>query len=310
MKLQRLAFFCFIGLVSMSATCERPLEINITEQEPDLVVISNFEANKDITVQIFQTRSVLSLEAAPFIYDAVVRLYEGETFISNLSLEEDTGGKPKYTTNNFQPLLNTTYSIMVEAGGFESVMAKSRIPGVTDIKRAKLANLVIERTLEAIVNYSFTVTLDFEDPQNENNYYHLNFLHKPFLEEAQEKDTAIQEQPLQKIPFTNIDDNNFIIAGEVGGVLFEDTPFNGNFVSYSFPINYSIESPETMLGDLIIELRSVSADYYKYQRSLTQQQNNPGAPFSEPVVLYNNIKNGQGIFAGYSVAIDTIEVRR
>jgi len=38
------------------------------------------------------------------------------------------------------------------------------------------------------------------------------------------------------------------------------------------------------------------------------QQNTNGSPFSEPVMVYNNIKNGYWIFAGASVYKDSIIV--
>ncbi|MDV7393939.1 DUF4249 family protein, partial [Arthrospira platensis SPKY1] len=56
---------------------------------------------------------------------------------------------------------------------------------------------------------------------------------------------------------------------------------------------------DQLLGDLEIELRSVSPEYFNYHRSLARQYQASPDPFSEPVILYSNIEGGQGIFAGF-----------
>jgi len=45
-------------------------------------------------------------------------------------------------------------------------------------------------------------------------------------------------------------------------------------------------------------LRTVTEDYYLYHSTLTRQVNS-GNPLSDGVVIYDNIVNGEGIFAGY-----------
>ena len=47
-------------------------------------------------------------------------------------------------------------------------------------------------------------------------------------------------------------------------------------------------------------LKSVTKDYYWYQRSINNYYNSEGNPFAEPVVIYTNITNGRGIFYGSS----------
>lgn len=82
--------------------------------------------------------------------------------------------------------------------------------------------------------------------------------------------------------------------------------------SYTMTINYSTGSHESSNGEpfrmklfpLIIELRSISANYYHYQRQLYLYEMGRYPEFgmgtSGVFPLHSNIENGYGIFAGYS----------
>ena len=108
-------------------------------------------------------------------------------------------------------------------------------------------------------------------------------------------------------------------------ILSEGLPialFNNSLISgsgYSMTINYSSgeyssvngQSPQAELYPLIIELRSVSSDYYKFvkQKFLYEQGRYPEflAASVTAFPLYSNVKGGYGIFGGYSaVQSDTI----
>lgn len=108
-------------------------------------------------------------------------------------------------------------------------------------------------------------------------------------------------------------------------ILSEGLPialFNNSLIndsSYTMTINYtgggysSIngQSPQVDLYPLIIELRSVSSDYYKFvkQKFLYEQGRYPEfvAASVTAFPLYSNVKGGYGIFGGYSaVQSDTI----
>ncbi len=302
--------FIFV-LFLLALACERPLEISIDEPDPQLVVNSNFTANKEMQVWVSQTQSVLDPSPTLYLLDATVNLYKAEQFLQKLRLINEKGqARPYYTTINFQPEINVDYTIKVDAPGFESVEAISKIPEKIDIQSIRVSDYLIEKNPEGEALYTFSVTIGFTDPAETANYYHLNLFQQIYDYTLEDQDTLLGSSVFLPIQFNQIIDNNFILAYFDGGVLFEDTPFDGNIVSYSFPISFSIPSLEKTPGKLIVELRSTTQEYYLYQRSLSQQQENPGAPFAEPVSLYNNIVNGQGIFAGYSTSLDSIRVGR
>jgi hypothetical protein len=99
--------------------------------------------------------------------------------------------------------------------------------------------------------------------------------------------------------------------------LFNNSLISGS--SYTMTINYtgggysSIngQAPQVDLYPLIIELRSVSSDYYKFvkQKFLYEQGRYPEflAASITAFPLYSNVTGGYGIFSGYSaIQSDTI----
>ncbi|WP_421873166.1 DUF4249 family protein [Marinoscillum sp.] len=56
-------------------------------------------------------------------------------------------------------------------------------------------------------------------------------------------------------------------------------------------------------------MRHCSEAYYAYFKSLENQVNSRENPFSEPILVYNNIENGLGIFASHSSNVDSFRLR-
>ena len=302
-------FLFILFMLFFAATCERPLDLGIEEPEPHLVVVSNFTNDKDLEVVVSQTKSILSAEETQYVVDAEVELFEGEQFLETLSFVPAVGKlAPYYTTRNFRPKVNVSYNIKVEAPGFDPVMAHSSIPVIIDVNTFDISNLVVNSTNEGNRLYSYDVFISFDDPGTEKNYYHLRFFQQIINYLNVEGDTILLDSYLQQIGFNSSSDNNFVLAYFNGGVLFEDGPLDGKTISYSFPLQVQVEPSTEILGKIFVELRTVSEEYYLYHNSLSRQQSDPNLPFNEPVIVYNNIDNGRGIFAGYGTSLDSIPV--
>ena len=55
------------------------------------------------------------------------------------------------------------------------------------------------------------------------------------------------------------------------------------------------------------KLCTISEEYYLYGKSYTEQHNSIDfSMFVEPVSVFSNINNGEGIFAGYGQCIDSV----
>ncbi|MFM9948456.1 MAG: DUF4249 domain-containing protein [Saprospiraceae bacterium] len=302
------ATFCYCALVA--ATCERPVELPFDFPDPRLVVVCNFTGDAFFIVQVSKSRSALDQSPEEYIANAKVDIYQGGTFIETLELVPRGGGirAPYYITRELKPKQGVIYTIRVEAPGFETVMAQSSIPEATEIISFNLSDVMVRQTDNGDLRYDYNAEISFADLPEEVNYYHLNLYQQFIGYELVEGDTNLVDSSIQVVVFSNSINNNFVLAYFEGGILFEDKAFLSNRIT--IPVAVQIDPASFLIGKVYAELRTVSEEYYKFHQTLNQQQSNPGGAFTEPVIVYNNIENGHGIFAGYNASTDSVFVRR
>ena len=77
---------------------------------------------------------------------------------------------------------------------------------------------------------------------------------------------------------------------------------------YRFQISVEILPEFEALGQIFAELRTVSEEYYLYYSTFSRQQNQSDGPFNDPIVIFNNVENGHGYFAGYNFTQDSVSL--
>lgn len=153
-----------------------------------------------------------------------------------------------------------------------------------------------------IINVSFKN----EKKSNQNNYYEIQTnvstaldsmgnwkpYYIPYIAPIGENSQKINE--LEEYSFYKL--------------LFNDSLFSKDKVSFDLIVS-SISDGKQLLVDSVktqVVIRSVSKEYYHYMISYVKHQvtksNDLFSGPSVPVQLYSNIKNGNGIFAGYSTS--------
>ena len=296
---------CFLSGLLWLGACEEP-RLPFEEGSPRLVVFSEFNNNQVLQVQVSKSRSLANDDGRQeFVLDAVVDLYREGVLLETLILD-DTVSPPIYTTRTLVPEPNVTYTIRVEAPGFEPASAENSIPGGTAIKGLEVTD--VQRRPDpatGLIDYRYRVHIHFSDPPGELNYYHLNFYQETIPQPELGDAGAPPAARRIKAAFSDFAQGAFI-PSQNGGILFADDAFDGEDFSQVFPLSFRLE-PAERLGQLLVELRAVSEAYYLFQTSVTRQQG-PGVPVQGEVAVFNNIENGQGIFAGYSSALDSIQV--
>lgn len=303
----------FFGMVFTAATCERPVDLEIPLPEPELVIISTFSPQQPFRVTVSTTRPSLPPTPATYISGARVALLQGEGFIENLLLIPGNNAiAPYYQAPTVVPLEEKSYALRVSVPGYKDITARDVVP-----------RSVAVRTLESIplgfspgagadqIVYHYNVRITFDDPAAFRNYYHLRF-HQEVLNfiASELGDTLIIGKRRQHIGFGPAINNNTITAYLDDGVLFEDNTFNGRRVTFSFPFETTVRLDRELMGQLFVELRSTSEAYYRFYSTVGRQQNSPGAPYAEPVVVFSNVEGGKGIFAGFSASMDSVRVAR
>ncbi len=299
--MRRLGLLIFIAVLLGGATCERTLEIEFPEAEPQLVVISNFSDDQNLQVQVSLSRDILESPAIEYLGNADVKLFQGDQFLETLAFVVPNAGTPFYSTRRLKPSAGLTYNIQVLVPGFDPIMAQSTVPNRIEIHELSLTNLEVQQIPESAQDlYSFDLEIDFKDPGDEQNFYHLKLYQQFEQFTLLRGDTIVSATPTRELRFNPANNDNFQIAHYEGGVLLEDTPFNGETKTYTVPIDVEISPDSELPGKIIAELRTVSEEYFLFYSTVSRQVNAQQLNYTEPVIIFNNIENGQGVFAGYS----------
>jgi hypothetical protein len=296
-------------LMLILSSCEKVIEAkDLPQQDPMLVVNCLLYPDSQIVINASSSKSILSGKDYKYVADAVCDLYENDTYLATIST--GTNG------NAIFPALakkNTSYSLKVGATGFKSVNASTSIPdliSVSAVERYDTTNSKFtigdsgqgpntSKSAGGNCKFRFMIT----DDLSKNNYYGL-------------KATAILYDGnggIRLVTSTSINSN--LSSGDIGQendffgqmlILKDQTLVNGNQVQGDISVSFS-ESLESGFDakkiEVYLEMYNLNEDYYKYQRTFNEQAALGADFFSEPVLVYNNIKNGAGIMAGASLKV-------
>lgn len=136
--------------------------------------------------------------------------------------------------------------------------------------------------------HGIEIKLSFKDPAQSKDYYILYTLNGP------------------NVSTTSYEGNDPAIEEMSNRLFIDDLTFNGKQknISLVFYNNFDMYSSNM----LYICLMHVDENYYKYAYSVYKQQETGNSPFSEPVIVYNNIKNGYGIGGAANIFKDSIDI--
>ena len=140
------------------------------------------------------------------------------------------------------------------------------------------------------------------------NYYHINLLQQFKAYDIVENDTLYFLEEMRPILFSNQMNTNFQVAHIGGGLLLKDEGVDGQTIRRELPVEFTYLPTRDELGKLFIELRAVSKEYYQYFSTISRQNGVSDMPFADPVIVYDNINGGQGVFAGFSTSSDSLTI--
>ncbi|MAT55808.1 MAG: hypothetical protein CMN32_15125 [Saprospirales bacterium] len=308
-SIQRFLPFVFLSFLLFTA-CEEPLEFDLNDEER-LVIYSNFSNQQTLEVFVSKTRSVLNTEPTTFLEDATVMVFVDNELVEILQAmpASETGDKPPfYKTLKLKPEVGVVYTIKVSVPGFDPVTATNSIPPSVPIESVDYSNTGQTEVNES-KNVKFDVAVSFIDPADEENYYHLVFLQKLTPYTVSPSGDTILSEVVINAPLTVFPSNlDMPVTGyyDHRSFLIKDRFFNGEKLRLNFWGMYDYDPGKYLPGDFVIELRTVSEAYYLYHITLSRQINTEN-PLSEGVVVYDNVENGEGIFAGYSSSFNSFK---
>jgi hypothetical protein len=290
-------------------SCEKNVKIDIPQKDPRLVINGLLVKNDLFTVRIGKSRGVLvpdnhqvSLVEQYTVKTAVPVIFENDVAVDTLVYRP---ADFTYTTvRNKKVREGYNYTIRVSAPGFKQAEANSGLPSQSII--AELRRVKNSRT-NSYGEQQDEITIKLNDPAGEKNFYLVQvwgaYGNKIFCVSTSDKDIeqiGDNTDPLDP-------DNCF----DGGALLMSDNNFNGaqkqlklfvqstELTDYTDNVTHKTYRP-------FIKLFRITEDEFKFIKSNRAYSSAGDNPFAEPVNIYSNVKNGYGIFALSTMAVDTL----
>ncbi len=282
-----------LALCHLASSCEEPVELDIDIPRSRLVINSNFFPDELVTLRVSATRPI-GTGKIPVI-DAQVSLFEGTELAERLTFlsGKEAGEAGSYSTNRFRPRVGQKYTIHVSAAGYDPVTAVSSIPDPIAINSLSIHHLTTAQLLDETI-YDYRLRIDYADPQDEINYYDLRIYQRvlPFKISA-EGDTVRMNSYLKAVGTPD----RLPEGASTVSVLLRDKGESGEV---EVRVQSRLNSGRELLNGVVAELRTVSPEYYFYRRSLARDNSGAAGGLNEPIIIFDNVDSGLGIFAGYN----------
>ena len=282
-----------LGAIALFS-CEEEVLLDFEVSKSTLVLSSSFFPDQPVMLQVSATRPRGTGRVAE-VHDATALLYEGNELAEELTYVPSTeSGRPgSYRTTRFKPQVGRQYTIHVAAPGFDPVTAISSIPEPVAIQSIEVRGLSrTDLADEAIIDYHLAV--DYADPVHEVNYYDLRVSQMVVPFKVNNHGDTIRSQPYRKSVSTPAHQASH---GEVVSLLLQD---KGSAAAVELHLQCRLDPASELLGQVVAELRTVSPEYYFYQRSISRPDELPNSGLKDPVIRFNNVSSGIGVFAGYT----------
>lgn len=261
------------------------VDLDLPTHDPKLVVNAVLEAGDDLSkVYVSHSLNPVSLNQFSQIDDAVVVLKENNIIIDELTYQLDPNSDSDsafYYVTDVVMEENKSYQIELTHPDYPTATAQEIIPSPTIIQSAELG---------AVSDNVRSLQFSINDPVEVNNYYLLRI---KYIGEKGKWNGLWFESNEPAFEGNQAWDQEY----DGRKVLFNDQLFDGANKSFSLDVEFWEE-----MDSIKIILYTASEAYYNYHQSRRLQNQGEGSAIlgSEPVVVYNNIENGFGIFASRS----------
>jgi hypothetical protein len=291
-------FFLFITL-----SCRELVTDKFPDYSSSPTVNSILVAGKSITINLSMAGKLDSLPL-PAIINAEIELFIDGKFFEDLK----KSGEGNYMSSIVvEPL--KTYTCKVIIPDEDTIVCNQTLPEPNPI--IKIEHMNIAGRDQEGTTYP-AVKLTFKNDLSVQRYYEVSIRffvkHHSWGDEEEYLESRFVQIPTITDPV--------LLNEGLSIMLFSNELIQDS--SYTMILNYSTGqssssggSYRTTLFPFVVELHSVTSDYYHYKKQYYLYEQGTWADgltnTTAPSPLFSNIENGYGIFAGYSVfATDTI----
>jgi hypothetical protein len=295
MKYLLISFFLFLFV-----GCSKVIEIDFSEHNSKPTVNALFEEGK--TIKMVLSKSVGIVDDIPSVI-ATADIY---LFCDGIPVDTLFFNGNKFESHE-TVISNANYSFIAFTQESEQITSFDLVPTPPIISDVAISESTISDREGFQLNQKLSFTIN--DTSAESNYYELVLIKHYYDEFYQD---FVNDNVAYYYTQNPIIENENILQYYPESLIFSDNLFNESIVN----IDVYYNRPEIDTGSeninfdytLIVLLRSVSENYYRYKKTLYQHWYNQDSDIwdgtGEPIQMYSNITGGYGIFAAYS------EVRR
>lgn len=285
--------YFIILLIGLFSSCIEVVDLDVEETPHELVVNCFFTEGQPFAVNVSRLAPYTDI-ADRNIENATVSIYENEILKGTLKHIENG----IYTDKSISPVFGNMYSVKVEVPGYQTAKASDTLPKKIPIDEyfykprdgknfegtyySEVAVKIMDRPGDSF--YTIRVLGEYEKEVIDNNGIRKKEKYKSPIEIFTKDPTMLSEGISQN------DYNEFFVFNDI---LFQNNQYNA---SVRFNSYYSDDN------NIQVFLESGTKNYFQYHKRLLNHEHydygNPFKPYS-PVPLFSNIREGQGIFAGY-----------
>jgi hypothetical protein len=314
-------------LTNLFFSCDKNLEISVQEYDPKLVVNCFFNPDENWTVHVSQslalldTNIIIGYDGLPNVIDPItnanVLIYEENNKIDSLHFvwSDTMYNLGYYISYSQKPEVSKNYTIKVTAPGFKNIYAEDNVPEYAFINSVSIVDSIniTDTTFTGYLNnWYYNLEIDIHDEPQIENYYHIGITYN------QSEDSILNYEPFGSTDPVILADaaevsiygsrivarGQYVNEGEFAGfgAIFSDRLFKDR--DYTMKIKYIFCDEYKDIDKFTVRLTALSESFYKYLLNISQKINAEieQNPFAEPIIIYTNVNNGAGIFAGYSTA--------
>jgi hypothetical protein len=302
--MKKIQIFIAIFIALSFGACRSLVSDVFPDFETVPAVNSFLVEGEPLSVLVSMTGKIDSLPL-PVVNDAIIDLYIDGEFGGQL---ENTGSG-NYTSNTIIRK-GKEYRCRITIPNRDTIVCKQTLPEPNPIIKIQHINIA-GRNQEGTTYPAIKFT--FKNDITERRYYEVDI--KCFIKHPAWK---YEDEYMETLSANILTITDPVLLNEgLPIALFSNEIIDDSV--YTMTLNYSGGGSSsqnggpwrTNLHPLIIELRSVTYDYYRYKKQYYLYNEGRWADgltnTNPPSPLYSNIENGYGIFAGYSVFFsDTI----
>jgi hypothetical protein len=301
-----------VAIVLLISACEKEVTIKVPQKDPSLVLIALPEKGDLITASVGRSRHILEprpgfdLREHYAVKNAQVVVFENGVSIDTLTYHPTEylykSGRGRVIRQGY------TYSVKINAPDFKEVTGETIVPSQSEIAEVRWEKDVRTNSYGESVDEVF---IKLNDPAAEKNFYLIKVFqatypgYTPFAVGC----VSTTDKDIETIGYEEDPaETERCLDGD--NLLMKDLNFDGGQKQLKLSIVSSqlqtINGPSGETYRPYIKVYRITEDQFRFAKSYNVFDNTEDNPFAEPVNVYSNIKNGYGILAASTVAVDTL----